>query len=78
MKCPTWKARLAAMDHSHGTSNKMIQAAMLAEIKELRGVERECAAKIESMRRGVDRYERRSERMVASLENKIRKLKGKS
>lgn len=32
----TWEERLAAMDHSRGTSDKMRKAAMLAEIKELR------------------------------------------
>jgi hypothetical protein len=32
----SWRFRLAAMDHSRGTSNKMIQAAMTAEIKDLR------------------------------------------
>lgn len=31
-----WEDRLAKMDHSKGTSNKMRQDAMLAEIKELR------------------------------------------
>jgi len=71
MKCPTWKARLAAMDHSHGTSNKMIQVAMEAEITDLR-------AALTTLHKGVQQYERRSERMVATLENKIRKLKGKS
>lgn len=71
MKCPTWKARLAAMDHSHGTSNKMIQTAMLHEITDLR-------AALATLHKGVQRYERRSERMVATLENKIRKLKGRS
>lgn len=32
----TWQHRLKAMDHSNGTSNKMIQAAMLEEIRALR------------------------------------------
>ena len=72
MYFPTpWKARLAAMDHSNGTSNKMIQTAMLNEIADLR-------AALTTLRNGVQRYERRSERMIASLENKIRKLKGRS
>ncbi len=31
-----WRARLAAVDHSRGTSNKMIQEAMRAEIDDLR------------------------------------------
>ena len=31
-----WEDRLAKMDHSKGTSNKMVQEAMQAEIKELR------------------------------------------
>lgn len=31
-----WEDRLAKMDHSKGTSNKMVQEAMKAEIKELR------------------------------------------
>lgn len=72
-----WKARLASMDHSKGTSNKMIQTAMLAEIKDLRCVERECRAKLDSMRRGVERYERRSEALIAQLEKQIRNLKGR-
>lgn len=33
---PTFNARLAVMDHSKGTTNAMIQAAMKAEIMELR------------------------------------------
>lgn len=31
-----WQARLAQMDHSRGTSNKMMQDAMCQEIKDLR------------------------------------------
>lgn len=32
----TWKQRLAGMDHSRGTSDKMRKACMQAEIKALR------------------------------------------
>ena len=32
----SWQHRLKAMNHANGTSNKMIQAAMLGEIRELR------------------------------------------
>jgi len=32
----SWKDRLAAMDHSKGTTAKLRQTAMLAEIKDLR------------------------------------------
>lgn len=49
----------------------MIQTAMLTEIADLR-------AALATLHKGVQRYERRSERVIASLENKIRKLKGKS
>lgn len=33
---PTWKERLALMDHSKGTTNVMRQEAMKAEIADLR------------------------------------------
>lgn len=36
----TWEQRLAAMDHSKGTSDVMRKAAMLAEIKALRSAHR--------------------------------------
>lgn len=36
MTVKTWEARLAAVDHSRGTTNKMIQGAMTAEIVALR------------------------------------------
>lgn len=32
----TWKKRLETLDHSKGTTNKMIQACMVAEIEQLR------------------------------------------
>lgn len=31
-----WQSRLAAMDHTRGTSNKMVQAALKSEINDLR------------------------------------------
>lgn len=37
---PTWEQRLAAMDHSKGTTDRMRKAAMLAEIKALRNAHR--------------------------------------
>ena len=37
----TWQRRLARMDHSRGTSNRMIREAMLAEIDDLRAALRE-------------------------------------
>ena len=44
---PTWVQRLDAMDHSGGTTNRMIQHAMKAEIMALRKALREQTARAE-------------------------------
>lgn len=40
-RIPTWQQRIDTLDHSKGTSNKMIQDCMLAEINALRKALRE-------------------------------------
>jgi rRNA-processing protein FCF1 len=42
---PTWRQRLAEMDHSKGTSNIMIQSCMKKEIRALREALRKQTAK---------------------------------
>ena len=65
-----WQARLAAMDHSKGTSNKMIQDAMHAEIVALRKLLKPNivawrAAKTEQIRGGKTEQRLQAELSVA-------------
>lgn len=64
MTIPTWKERLAMMDHSKGTTNIMRQEAMKAEIADLRkqmtinrAVTKKQTATIQKWRAATTRYQ---------------------
>lgn len=61
----TYNARLMLMDHSKGTTNVMIQAAMKAEIMELRKTVR---AHEKSMRSALNAQHRELSRLVKKTE----------
>lgn len=68
----SWRSRLAAMDHRHGTSHKMIQDAMSMEIDELR---RALAPTIVEQRK-VRAAQLRTAKRMCAVNTEVRELRG--
>lgn len=62
-----WESRLAAMDHSRGTTDKMRKAAMLAEIKALRLSVSQADRKLAEVRAQRDEWKAHTRRYQKEL-----------
>lgn len=68
-----WEDRLAKMDHSKGTSNKMVQEAMKAEIKELRRFASKAEPRLTQAKRMTSKWRRIATVYQARLAQQVEK-----